>query len=295
MTSSAKLKEVKVEPQRELERRNPDMLQNAEPEDSSAELRRVLLISSKPSSQDIFAELLRAMGYTWSSASGWNALAMLERETFDAILLDLGHPSIPAEEAILKIKEIDAGLARRLLVIGDAITDPKTAELIERHNLVHVSQDDLVPQLWTVLQGVTQRGGRLLPSRYVQPARMVFDSLGSSSREGVRSLRASIRQFVYQHESITIDILLETAQGSGHLLLTGQVLSAQRDRSLQADLPVLLTSGTKTLARTTTDRFGEFDLEFEPAVNASLEIRLLERHWVSIPLNRELREEKCPP
>src|SRR5262249_46329052 len=188
-----------------------------------------------------------------------------------------------------------ADLVQQLLVIGGSDTDPRIGELIEPDNLLDVSRDDLARRFWTALQKVTKRGARVLPSRYLQPAQMIFDSMQSSSPEGVRSFRTSIRQFVYEHESLTIDILLETAHASGRLLLTGQVLSAHPDASLQADLPVLLTSGTKTLARTTTDRFGEFNLEFEPVVNAGLEIRLLERHWVSIPLESGPREDRCPP
>lgn len=220
---------------------------------------------------------------------------MLERETFDAVLLDLLHPLIPAEEAIVKIKEIVPALAHRLLVIGGSAMEPKTAELIEHHDLLLVSQDDLVLRLWTVLQEiVAQPDLRVFPSRYVQPARMIFDSFGSPLPAGVRSLRSSVRQFVYQHENMTIDILMETAQDSGRLLVTGQVLSSQPGDNPQAGLPVLLISGTRTMMQTTTDGFGEFNLEFESTVDVSLEIRLLERLWVSIPLRSMEREEGFP-
>jgi hypothetical protein len=93
---------------------------------------------------------------------------------------------------------------------------------------------------------------------------------------------------------MTIDILMETAQDSGRLLLTGQVLSAQSNDAPQANLPVLLISGIRTLMRTTTDGFGEFNLDFEPTADASLEIRLLERLWVSIPLRNMEREGGLP-
>lgn len=265
-------------------------------QDPSSKRRRVLLITGNPSSENVISTFLVAMGHTCCAASNWNALTMmLERETFDAVLLDLLHPPIPAEKAIVKIKEIVPTLAHRLLVIGSGAMEPKTAELIEYHGLSLVSQDNLVQQLWTVLQEIAAPPDlRTLPSRYVQPARMIFDSLGSPPPAGVRSLRTSVRQFVYQHENMTIDILMETAQDSGRLLLTGQVLSAQSNDAPQANLPVLLISGIRTLMRTTTDGFGEFNLDFEPTADASLEIRLLERLWVSIPLRNMEREGGLP-
>jgi DNA-binding NtrC family response regulator len=269
------------------------MLQNSHSEDKSSKRPRVLLITGKLSLGDIITPFLVATGYACSAAANWSTLeTMLERETFDAVLLDLVHPPIPAEEAIVKIKEIDPALSRRLVVIGGSGMEPKIAKLIEHYRLSYVSQDELVPQLWAVLQRVVAQPDLLrLTSRYLKPARMIFDSFGSPSPGGVRSFRTSVRQFVYQHESTTIDILMETEQGSGRLLLTGQILSARPDDTPQADLPVLLISGTRTLARTTTDRFGEFTLEFEPTVDAGLEIRLVERLWVYIPLGNPERKE----
>lgn len=271
-------------------------MQISDSQDPPSKRRRVLLITGNTSSGNGISEFLVAMGHTCCTASNWNALTMmLERKTFDAVLLDLLHPPVPAEEAIVKIKEIVPTLARRLLVIGGSAVDPKTTELIGRHDLLLVSQDDLVLQLWTVLQEIAaQPDSRSLPSRYVQPARMIFDSFGSPPPAGVRGLRTSVRQFVYQHESMTIDILMETAQDSSRLLLTGQVLNAQPDDGPQADLPVLLISGARTIMRTTTDEFGEFNLEFESAIDVSLEIRLLERLWVSIPLGNMERESGFP-
>jgi CheY-like chemotaxis protein len=281
---------VGITPEKRLK---PDMLQNSDSEDPSSKRPRVLLICGKPSSGDIICAFLVAMGYTCSAASNWNALAtMLERETFDAVLLDLVHPLIPVEEAVAKIKEIDPALSRRLLVIGGRELEPGTAQLIAHCDLTYISQDNLVPELWTILQKVVAQPDLLrLPSRHLQPARMIFDSVRSPSPGGVRSFRPSARQLVYQHESMTIDILMDTEQGSERLLLTGQVLSAPPDDAPQADLPVLLISGTRILARTATDRFGEFTLESEPTVDAGLEIRLVERLWVFIPLGDLERKE----
>jgi hypothetical protein len=188
------------------------------------------------------------------------------------------------EEAVVKIEEIDPALSRRLLVIGGRELDG-LGKLIAQYDLTYLSQDNVVQQLWTTLQKIVAQPDFLrLPLRHLQSARMIFDSARSPSSVGVRSLSTSFKQLVYQHESTMIDILMETEQGTGRLLLTGQVLNAGPDDAPQADLPVLLISGTRTLARTTTDRFGEFTLDCQPTVDAGLEIRLVERLWVSIPL-----------
>lgn len=222
---------------------------------------------------------------------------MLERESFQAIFIDLAHPSMSAHEMILKIGDIDASLVRGLLLIGDGAIDSGIAGLIQRHNLVHLSPDDLAPEeLWTALQRVNQRRRRSPRPRaaHLHLPRLLLDTMNSPLPNDVRSLGTPFRQFVYEHQNVTIDILLESGPGSGHLLVTGQVLSARTDDAPRADLPVLLVSGTKTLARTTTDRFGEFHLEFEPVSNSALEIRLQERVWISIPLEGMPREGKLP-
>lgn len=262
------------------------MLQNSHSEGPSSKQPRVLLICGRPAPGDTITALLAAMDYSCFAASSWSTLeTMLERETYDVLLLDLVHPPIPVEEAIVKIKEIDPAHSRRLLVIGGRELEAATAGLIAHHGLTHISHDNLVPQLWTVLQKLVAQPELLrLPSRHLQSARMVFDSVRSPAPGGVRSFRPCVRQLVYQHESMTIDLLLETEQGSARLTLTGQVLSSRSDDAPQADLPVLMISGTRILARTTTDRFGEFTLELTPTVDARLEIRLAERLWVSIPL-----------
>jgi DNA-binding NtrC family response regulator len=261
------------------------MLQNSQSEDMSNQRPRVLLISGNSSSGDIITPFLVAMGYACSAAANWSTLeTMLERETFDAVLLDLVHSPIPVEEAVVKIEEIDPALSRRLLVIGGRELDG-LGKLIAQYDLTYLSQDNVVQQLWTTLQKIVAQPDFLrLPLRHLQSARMIFDSARSPSSVGVRSLSTSFKQLVYQHESTMIDILMETEQGTGRLLLTGQVLNAGPDDAPQADLPVLLISGTRTLARTTTDRFGEFTLDCQPTVDAGLEIRLVERLWVSIPL-----------
>jgi len=88
-----------------------------------------------------------------------------------------------------------------------------------------------------------------------------------------------------RERSSTFDLSLDFGRGSGRLCLTGQV-SAGGSQDQIAGLSVVLAAGSETLARTTTDQFGEFHIECEFPEDVSLEIRLGERAWVLVPLGK---------
>lgn len=261
------------------------MLQQNNPEDSSGERRRILLIGAEPSQEALISTFLVTMGCTCATVSSREMSAVIERETFDAVLLALDRSQVYAEKTILRIKEIRPSLAERTLVITSSFTDRQTIELIERHDLQQVSQGALLGQLWSALQGMFA-GPRLpkLAPQNMQIAQVIFDSFRSPLPAGVRGLHAPARQLAYQHKSATIDLIIEPREGRGGISISGQVLDATKRKG--EGLAVLLTSDLKTLARTTTNQFGEFGLEFELAKEACLEIRLGEGVWVSLPLGK---------
>jgi hypothetical protein len=119
----------------------------------------------------------------------------------------------------------------------------------------------------------------------MQIARMIFDSFRYPLPAGVRGLSPGARQIAYQYKQAIIDLSIDFAEGSGGVSLTGQVLDGER-KGKNDSLPVVLVDGTGTLARTVTNQFGEFQMEFESADDLSLEVRLGERSWVSIPLGK---------
>jgi DNA-binding NtrC family response regulator len=117
--------------------------------------RKVLIIEDEPTIRNVLYVLLAALGCESDVAySGQQALAMLSRQKFDAVLLDLRCANAPAEQVVSQIKEIRPSLLGRVLVITGEVTDPQAMELIERHVLPHIPGNRLMSDLWGQLRGL---------------------------------------------------------------------------------------------------------------------------------------------
>jgi hypothetical protein len=252
--------------------------------------RKVLLIGADRSVQGLISTFLVTMGWTCTVlAAPETVSAALQREAFDAVLFGLGLSEAVTEAAIVRIKQIRPSLAGRIMVISDGLPSREVAELIERHDLVRVSQasqEGLLQQLWTALHElVVSPRSRELSPRSVQVARMIFDSFENPSPDGLRTLSSNARQLAYQFKEAVIDLSLDCAEGPNRISLAGQVLDLER-KGKHEGVSVLLVGGKGTLARTTTNQFGEFQMTFESADDLNLEMRLAERSWVLVPLGK---------
>lgn len=117
--------------------------------------RKVLIIEDEPSIRNALFVLLAGLGCEGDVAyTGQQALAMISRERFDAVLLDLRCSNIPAEEVVLQIKELRPNLVGRVLVITSEVTDPQTLEMVSRNLLPSISRNRLMPELWGQLRGI---------------------------------------------------------------------------------------------------------------------------------------------
>lgn len=119
--------------------------------------RKVLLIESEPLAREALRVLLRKMGCKGEvAADGQQALAMVSRKDFDAVLLDLRSSSLPPEEVVSGIHDIRPSLVGRVLVITGEVDDHATLDLIERYFLLQIRQSrvifDLVGRLRALLR-----------------------------------------------------------------------------------------------------------------------------------------------
>jgi anti-sigma factor RsiW len=101
--------------------------------------------------------------------------------------------------------------------------------------------------------------------------RLVFDSLAQPLPAGVRGPAGVSRQTVFEAGQYAVDLTLEQVQGAMQATLVGQVVSREPKRPIAA-VPVFLIAGRTIVARTVSDAFGEFLLEYVPRNELRLQI-----------------------
>jgi CheY-like chemotaxis protein len=108
-------------------------------------LRKVLIIEDEPSIRNTLYSLLASLGFDGDAAhSAQQALAMVSREQFDAVLLDLRCSDALTEEVVSGIHRIRPSLIGHVLVVTGEVVGAETLELIERHALSRVPRNRLL-------------------------------------------------------------------------------------------------------------------------------------------------------
>lgn len=110
--------------------------------------RRVLLIEGEPGVRKVLRALLTKLGCRGEvAADGQEALAMVSRRNFDAVLLDLRSSTLPPEEVVAGIHDIRPSLVGRVLVITGEVDDHQTLDLVERYFLLQIPRNRLINDL----------------------------------------------------------------------------------------------------------------------------------------------------
>jgi hypothetical protein len=95
-------------------------------------------------------------------------------------------------------------------------------------------------------------------------ANLVLDTLTRPSLAGVRSSAAAARQMVYEADGFTVDLRFDRLPHSETISLIGQVLDTRPPRGPLGDAAVILwTDRGLPVGETQTNRFGEFNLDFD--------------------------------
>lgn len=110
--------------------------------------RKVLLIESEPVARDVLRLLMKKLGCEGQVATdGQQALSMVSRNDFDAVLLDLRSSALPPEEVVAGIHDIRPSLVGRVLVITGEVDDSATLDLVERYFLLQIRRSRLINDL----------------------------------------------------------------------------------------------------------------------------------------------------
>jgi DNA-binding NtrC family response regulator len=117
--------------------------------------RKILIIEDEPSIRNVIYVLLAGANCDGEVAySGKQALGMISRSSFDAVLLDIRSADNPPEEIVSQMKRLRPSLVGRVLVITGEIADPKILDWIEHHRLHHLPGNRLMQDLWDRLREI---------------------------------------------------------------------------------------------------------------------------------------------
>jgi hypothetical protein len=107
-------------------------------------------------------------------------------------------------------------------------------------------------------------------------AKLVYDSFRDPLPAGVRMQHRINRQALYQAGRYSVDVRLEHERGATRVTLVGQIADRERTAENLGEVPVWLMSGKAVIARTVSNRFGEFQMEYGPT-----------RHlWLFVPIEQ---------
>ena len=248
------------------------------------QLRKVLIICEDSSARDTMRVLMGSMGCQCVVASSvQQAIGVLEQENPDAAIVDPRSASSSASSMASRFDKIYASLRGRILVLSGKESEPEVKDLLEQYSLPCVSRDRLMQELWGSLESLFHPN-RIL-RRVVDAAQLVFDSFLQPMPAGVRSLsQLPARQLVYRSGSLMADLWLEPQSGSPSLALVGQIIDSDNpDRQLDL-IPIVLHGPKGRIAYATTNKFGEFRLNFDFETSVTLEIEVGGNKWVSAAL-----------
>jgi hypothetical protein len=114
--------------------------------------------------------------------------------------------------------------------------------------------------------------------------RLLFDSNLQPVTAGVRG-SVSARQFLYETDDYYIDLRLEPRREADRACLVGQVLNRAGKDRVAHGVAVRLQEGKLPVAETTTNQFGEFQIEFDAAEDLCVSIGAAEEeHGIVLPL-----------
>lgn len=156
-------------------------------------------------------------------------------------------------------------MLRRLLLVASSDSAPEVPEDVMRNARAIFSLRN--PEKITVASLI---------------ARLVYDSFREPLPAGVRSQRNMARVALYEAGEFCIDLRLEYQRSDARVGLVGQIVDRKNPELRVAGVPLSIQSGHKVLAQTSTNQYGEFQMEYRPTACLSLHIQL-DENCIEVP------------
>jgi hypothetical protein len=95
------------------------------------------------------------------------------------------------------------------------------------------------------------------------PVELIYDSLISPEPAGLRANWQMGWQALYRAGDCSLDLRVEPELASNRASVVGQLSDCAAPERTMVDIPVFLKSGQSVVAETRSNRFGEFQMEYE--------------------------------
>jgi hypothetical protein len=116
---------------------------------------------------------------------------------------------------------------------------------------------------------------------------LVFDSFREPLPAGVRSQHRVSRQTLYEAGEFAVDLRQEHDRGGSRVTMVGQIASRKEPGRALAGVDVVLSTGAAVLAKTVSNEFGEFQMEYPPSRNLRLDIGASHKRGDTSPVQSE--------
>ena len=130
------------------------------------------------------------------------------------------------------------------------------------------------------------RGNRL-------PIELIFDSFLVPFPMGLRATWQVGWQGLYRAGDCSVDLRIEPELKSSRAAVIGQITNHVLPDLEMSNLPVCLSAGKLRVAETLSNRFGEFQMEFDQQSQLKLCIHLRDSKSIQVPLKRFISDQSA--
>jgi hypothetical protein len=134
------------------------------------------------------------------------------------------------------------------------------------------------------VQDRPKRGNRI-------PVELIFDSFLVPAPAGLRATWQIGWQGLYRSGDCSVDLRIEPELKSSRAAVIGQVTNHVAPEFDMSNLAVSLRSGKEIVAETVSNRFGEFQMEYDERAQLKLCINLADSRVIQLPLKKLTSEQ----
>jgi hypothetical protein len=122
--------------------------------------------------------------------------------------------------------------------------------------------------------------------RFRLPIEMIYSSFLSPAPVGLRANWELGFQALYHAGDYSLDFRVEPGPPDGHPTIVGQIANRKMPEADMTGFAVSLKAGKAIVAQTKSNRFGEFQFEYEERKGLRLKVELEDEQEVEVPLRQ---------